>query len=331
MLTPSPAESEHLPDLTDPRSWQRAQADLAVPLAGAASALGALDALVQRAPWLPPRLALIEVETMLWAQGTLLRREDIGRDLMAARMGADLHGLVQARWAVRRMIPGGFFADLSDTRPAPDLRDLRRFLGLHRALGAALPDDLVQRPCGDDFDAAAQGFAAAMEGLHDLHPISAAAAALPLWRLAGVSAIEDVVEAGTYAALRAVTGLETLGFAPLGGHGRQVWRAGGAPRDRLALWYRAVRRGALDGIGELRRLEGWAASAHQVAAGLKGGTPARLVDLALRRPLVSTQDAETLLEVSRDTAERGLARLQELGILREITGRGRFRLWTAAL
>ncbi|MDN3713783.1 helix-turn-helix domain-containing protein [Paracoccus cavernae] len=62
---------------------------------------------------------------------------------------------------------------------------------------------------------------------------------------------------------------------------------------------------------------------------MKGETPARMIEAALLRPLVGTEDIERALGISRDSAERGLARLQEMGILREITGRGRFRLWTA--
>ncbi|MDF3604980.1 hypothetical protein PE067_01700 [Paracoccus sp. DMF-8] len=58
---------------------------------------------------------------------------------------------------------------------------------------------------------------------------------------------------------------------------------------------------------------------------------AGLVGLAQRRPLIGTRDAESLPDASRDTAERGLARLQELGILREMIGRGRFCLWMASL
>ena len=34
--------------------------------------------------------------------------------------------------------------------------------------------------------------------------------------------------------------------------------------------------------------------------------------------------------ISRDTAERLLARLRDLGLAREVTGGRRFRLWAAA-
>lgn len=317
-----------LPDLTDPGPWVRAQAGLAAPLADAAIALGALDAAVESAPWIVPRLALIEAEAMLWSQGIILRREEIGRDLMAARAGSDMQGLVQARWAVRRLCPGGDF-DPSAPRVAPP-GDLRAFLGLHRVARAGLDESLVQRPCGDDFDHAAQGFAQALAAMSGLHPLAQAGVALPLWRLAGLSPVEDVIEAGSFVTLHAARAMPCLPFTPLGRHGRKAWRAGGTAGQRLEAWLAALRDGARDARAELRRLERWSQDSLAAVARMKGDTPARLIGVALRSPLVGTEDCERHLNISRDSAERGLARLQQLGILREITGRGRFRLWTAA-
>ena len=71
--------------LIAPADWLAAQAALAVKLARAAQALGALDQAVAGDPGMIRRLAMIEIEAMLWAEGTPLPREDIGRDLMAGR------------------------------------------------------------------------------------------------------------------------------------------------------------------------------------------------------------------------------------------------------
>lgn len=64
------------------------------------------------------------------AQGTPLRREEIGRDLMEARASTDLDAMKQARWAIRRLE--------GQTR----LDDLRSFLALHRPDSDHLPPPL---------------------------------------------------------------------------------------------------------------------------------------------------------------------------------------------
>lgn len=321
-------ETTRSADLSDPALWLRAEADHAPALARAAAALGALDALVEDCPWLLPRLALVEAEAMLWTQGILLRREDIGRDLLAARSGADAEGLTQARWSVRRLVPAPGLSEVQNR--ARDLRDLRRFLGLHRVEIAGLGEDLSQRACGDDFDSAAAAFTKGLDAFEPCHPITRAAAALPLWRRMGLSPVEDAIESASFTAILAAVDLPYLPFAPLGQHGPLAWRASGSAGARLDLWFNAVHAGALEARAELRRLKTWRTEALAQVTKLKGDTPARLIDFALTRPLIGTEDAELGLGMSRDSAERGLARLQSLGILREVTGRGRFRLWTTA-
>ncbi|HRM74904.1 MAG TPA: hypothetical protein PLI13_09440, partial [Paracoccus sp. (in: a-proteobacteria)] len=84
--------------LFDAADWRAAQAALAPELALAAQALGRLDEVMAglddaARAGATRRLALIETEAMLWAQGRPLRREEIGRDLMEARAGADLEAM----------------------------------------------------------------------------------------------------------------------------------------------------------------------------------------------------------------------------------------------
>ncbi|WP_312530872.1 helix-turn-helix domain-containing protein [Paracoccus sp. (in: a-proteobacteria)] len=320
------ADADSMPDLSAPELWQQAEAEEAPALARAAAALGALDAAVEDAPWLLPRLALLEAEAMLWAQGIILRSEDIGRDLLAARSGADAEGLMQARWCIRRLVPAHTAGEVALRRP--ELRDLRSFLALHRVEVAGFHDDAPARLCGADFDAASQDFLTALDQLADRHPLTRAAAAQYLWRQNGLSAVEDVIEAASYSAILASTDLQYLRFAPLGQYGQTAWRSGGSAAMRLAQWLEAVRAGAHEARQHMRRLRAWRDDALGMAAKMKGDTPGRLIEAALQRPLIGTEDAERALGISRDSAERGLARLQSMGILREVTGRGRFRLWT---
>lgn len=48
-------------------------------------------------------------------------------------------------------------------------------------------------------------------------------------------------------------------------------------------------------------------------------------------PLVSAPMAESLTGASRASVHRGLDRLVDLGLVREVTGQGRFRFWAAKL
>ena len=57
-----------------------------------------------------------------------------------------------------------------------------------------------------------------------------------------------------------------------------------------------------------------------------------LIEVARRaHPLMSAPMIEENCAISRDTAERLLARMTRMGLLREATGTRRFRLWAAAL
>ena len=157
------------PALPRPADWLAAQSTLAVDLAGAALSVGRLEARLslmddKARTGATRRLALIEIEEMLRAQGTPLSREEIGLDAMAARAGTDLQAMAQARWALRRL------------EGQSDPTSLRDFLALHRNLdGADAP--WSERPVGNAFDAAAADFLEAMEGLSGLHSLARAPAA----------------------------------------------------------------------------------------------------------------------------------------------------------
>lgn len=310
-------------DLLRPQDWRAAEAALAGPLADAAMATGRLDATLSA---MPPearqgairRLALVEVETMLWAQGTPLRREAIGRDLMEARADADLDAMHLARWALRRLEGQG------------DPGDLRRFLGLQRAEHPVLPGGLAPRPAGPDFDAAAEGFAQGRALAKDMHPLSRGPFLRMLWRLSDLSPPDDLVEAAVWSARAMASRCEALCFVPLGRHGRQVWGDTGRAPDRLHRHLIAVTEGCTEARLHLRRVAEWADEARRRTASIKGKNPGRVIAALAAQPLMSTAMVEKATGTSRDTAERLLARMHEMGLVRELTSARRFRLWAAA-
>lgn len=321
-MHPNPPASG--PDLAP---WKVAQAKLAPLLAEAALAAGRLDATLAA---LPPdtargaldRLALIETETMLWTEGLVLGRDEIGRDLAGARAASDPQAMRLARWAMRRLAGQG------------RLDDLTGFLGLYRG-GAAPPGAIPalpeMRPRGVDFDDAAAEFLAVMAGLGGLHPLARGPLALMAWRLAGLSPPERVAEGAAWSAREMAQGFEVLTFLPLGRHGRRVWTAYGAPEDRLATHLAGLRDGATEARSEILRLCRWADAARAATARIKGTNPGRVIEALSARPLLSAPEAEAITGLSRITAERMLNRMTAMGLIREVTGGRRFRLWTARL
>lgn len=310
----------------DPAPWRAAQAGLVLPLAEAAQALGRLEGQMAALPdavrrGTIHRLALLEVEAMLWAEGTPLSRDEIGRDLMDLRAGTDLEVLHLARWAIRRL------------EGQAGLGDLRGFLGLHRPAAQAAPaGDLAPRPTGAEFDDSARAFLAGADRLSVLHPLVRAPALRLLWRLAGLSPPGRRIEAAVWSA-RATIGTvrpgRDLPFVPLGRAGRLSWIMGGGTQEMLASHLEAVRDGAGEARARLMRLAAWSETARAAAASLKGDNPARVLAVIHAHPLVSAAMVENQAEISRITAERLLNRLTAMGLIREVTGTKRFRLWAA--
>lgn len=303
--------------LVDPAAWVAGQGAQAADLARAAMAVGRLEEVVAATPGAIARLAALEVEAMLWAAGTPLKREEIGRDLTALRESADLAAHRLARWALRRLAGQGA------------LHDLRGFLGLHRAEAPGLDEAVAPRPMGQAFDDAAAVFGAAMDAL-DAHPITRAAYARTAWRLADLSPDTDLIEAATWSARAMAEGCAALPFVPMGSFGRRVWHGTVPVADRLGDHYRAVTDGATAARLTLLRLRDWAVRAREATAGIKGDNPARIIAALMAQPLATTEAIEQAADTSRDTAERLLARMAAMGLVREVTGARRFRLWTAA-
>ena len=56
-----------------------------------------------------------------------------------------------------------------------------------------------------------------------------------------------------------------------------------------------------------------------------------LVDLFLRLPVVTAPLAEARCGAGRSTVQRNLDLMQARGLIREITGQGRFRVWAVQM
>ena len=311
-LHPGPrAEARETSVLDD---WQKAEAGHAARLARVAGRLGALDERLKRSPdgW-RHRLALIEAADLSWFVG-----DRIGSDRLALWIALRLSGvqddtaaLARVGWAVRRLTGG----------PGPEL-DLSAFLDRRD------PENLADE--AEPFADRAGSWLDLMAQATDLHPITRACMGFHLWRLAGLGQHGDRMEAAVTAARIAVSEGRGAVFAPLAMGGAEGLRAGGQPADRLARWLDGMESACLTAMRHLDDIEAWSLRAEVEMSLLSGRTPSALRSVLTQWPLVSAPMAKSVTGASRAAVQRNLAWMEARGLIREVTGQGRFRLWRAA-
>jgi Fic family protein len=104
-------------------------------------------------------------------------------------------------------------------------------------------------------------------------------------------------------------------------------RASGLPTERLARWLDGMNSAVLTAMRTLDDIEAWTGRAENVMAQLSGRTPAALRKTFSQWPLVSAPMAEATTGASRAAVQRNLAWMEASGLIREVTGQGRFRMW----
>lgn len=77
-------------------------------------------------------------------------------------------------------------------------------------------------------------------------------------------------------------------------------------------------------------IEAWSARAEAAMGPLSGRTPPALCAVLTEWPLVSAPMAEALTGASRAAVQRNLAWMEARGLVREMTGQGRYRMWRVA-
>ncbi|TRD15668.1 hypothetical protein [Palleronia caenipelagi] len=319
---PPPLEQE--PDLLPPgpqlppdeadllRDWRAAEAGQAARLAQAAGRLGALGDRLSRGPegW-RHRLALTEAAELSWIAG-----DRVGADRLALWMALHLAGvqddmaaLARAAWAMRRLTGG----------PGPEA-GLAGFLDRRDPEAGTGEDRFADR---------AGGWEAAMAEASALHPITRAAMGVHLWALAGLGEAGDPLEAAVTAARIAASDSGAV-FAPVAMGGAGALRPGGTPGERLGRWLSGMESGVLAAMRHLDEIELWSARAEATMSRLSGRTPPALRKAFASWPLLSAPMAEDLTGASRAAVQRNLTWMEEHGLIREVTGQGRFRMWKAA-
>lgn len=104
----------------------------------------------------------------------------------------------------------------------------------------------------------------------------------------------------------------------------------GAWQDWLTFFLRGVAAQARDGVTRSERLQDLREQyRQQVQAERAAARLLQAVDLLFARPVVTVRDVETALGVNFSTAQRYVNRLERAGLLREITGQTRNRVYRA--
>lgn len=301
-----PSETAALDD------WRKAEAGHAARLARVAGRLGALDDRLRRGPhgW-RHRLALMEAADLSWFVGDRIGPDRLALWLSLRLSGAqdDTGALARVGWAVRRLTGG----------PGPEV-DLSSFLD--RRDPANLSDE------AEPFANRSGAWMGLMAQAADLHPITRACMGFHLWSLAGLGQHGDRMEAAVTAARIAASEGKGAMFAPLAMGGAGGMRSGGPSAERLERWLKGMETAILTAMRYLDDIEEWAAQAETVMSSLSGRTPPTLRAALTEWPLVSAPMAEAITGASRAAVQRNLAWMEEKGLIREVTGQGRFRMWS---
>ncbi len=292
----------------DPSAWARTEGLLSRALADAAAALARLAARLEYLGG-AARVLPLELAELSWQSGARVGADQIclhlagaGRATMEEDRARQMAGL---SWAARRLEVGRF-----------DPRDLGSFLGEGEA-----PRDLAE---------ARADWAERLAAADHLHPLTRAAFAFALWRGMGLSSSTRVIEPAVMASLLAAEGQgRGVTYVPLALGANRYLTAGGPPDDRLALWFQAAERGAKRALMEMERAGTWAGKARAATTDLSGRGPAALIGLFVASPFVSTALAVKHGPNSRAATQANLNLFEARGLIQEITGQGRFRLWRA--
>lgn len=292
-----------------PAEWLDAQGTLSGDLAAACLAFGRLDArLATAGEGMRLRLALQEVADLGWLTGAHIGVERLSL-FIALRIGAgdDAALLGQFAWGVRRLTgsgkvdgQGGWAASLAV------------FLGFDGEAVRDLTDALM--------------------GSEVLHPVTQAALLFHAWKMAGAERGARDIEGGVMAARLAG---EKLGrgalFLPLAIGSGTALRGQGTVLARLAAFYRGAEQSSLSALMMIERLADWERRAREALKDCSGRTPGELVQVFARWPMVSAPMAEAQLGASRAAVQRNLDLMAARSVIREITGQGRYRIWTAVI
>ena len=297
--------------LFDLGDWRAAEAARAPPRAGRGPRLRRLGGRVETmGQGAAERLAQEEAAALSWWTGDRISPDRIALWL-AWRIGAageDGEALIRTAWAARRL-----------SAPRKVGQGRAAALAAHLGLDADLPSGLME------------DFASLLPGSGELGAVARGCLACQLWRVlderpAHLRDIEAAV-----LGVRLGLGVEgaALGFLPLTLAGIGALTGGGPVERRLQAWIAGAQNAVLSALLKLDRLRAWRAQALAACADLSGRTPVLLAEALSRHPMVAVPQLIAETGASRPALHRNLGLFEARGLVREVTGQGRFKVWAA--
>lgn len=302
-------------------AWRDAQASLAVELANLSGELGALATALHHGPagW-RRRLAFREVVDLSWWSGTRLTHKKIALWVMHRTGSTDdtSRALAHASWAMNHLSSGSSPNDsLSDflersPRSSEDLWDSFEF-------GFAEAQDEVLR---------------VMHQGQGLHPVVSAARVFHAWRSLGPQAAVDMeaaVLAARLAGERWSSAEHGIVFMPIAQTTNTALQGRGDATSRLSAWLAGAEQACLAARLHLGSLTRWRARADQTTADLSGRTVPAVLEIFGDLPHVTPEIAARIAGATQRSIRNCLNLLEDRGVIREITGYRRSRVWEAKL
>ena len=292
--------------------WRAAEADLAADLAGLSYDFGRLEERLKLAgEGVRRRLALQEVSSLGWWMGDRVAVDRLGLwiSMQIGATGLDVQALGRGAWAVRRLLSG----------PAP----------VGEGAEAALMV-LLGVPEGSQVPDRVRDAADMLEVMAPLHQVTRGAILFHLWRQTGSTPAHDL-EAAVLAARLAGQMAGEHAFMPISLAGFGALQGRGSAAQRLAGWIAGSHQAVLAALMHLDRLAAWQQRASRLTGDLSGRTPPLLLSLLAEWPSLSAPMAEQGTGASRAAVQRNLDILERRGLIRELTGQGRYRVWAAQL
>ena len=294
--------------LFDPAEWRAAQDAHSGDLARLTQVFGELDVRLRgAAPGIRQRLALREAADLSWWTGDRLSSERLGL-WVGLRIGSTEdteQALARVGWAVRRLSGG-----------RPPVEGLATFF---------------ERPHEDSDHSAITNLVELLARVEPLHPVVQSTILFSAWRMIGPERARDyeaaVLAARHGASISRLPGQGAL-FLPLAMTGPGAFLGQGEPARKLGTWLAGAEQATLAALMDLDRLSDWRRKADMAVSDLSGRTPPLLLDVLQTWPQVTAPLAEAETGASRAAVQRNLDKLAERGLIREITGHGRYRVWT---
>ena len=103
--------------------------------------------------------------------------------------------------------------------------------------------------------------------------------------------------------------------------------ASGLPLGRLARWLEGMEQACVSAMRRLDDIEAWGVRVEIDMDERSGKTPPALRQSFIEWPLMSAPMATALTGASRTAIQRNLIWMEAKGLIREVTGQGRYRMW----